>query len=108
MGGRKVIIAGGSNGGSLSSTEVLDLTTRRITSGGEMASPRHYFLVGTIRSRDQEQLFAIVGYDSGSGRLNTVEEWVESSSSWKLAANLVGKRNNFALVTAPRHLVCPV
>jgi len=105
--GQKVIIAGGRNGGVLSSTEVLDLTTRRITSGGEMATPRYFFHVGTIRSRDQEQLFAIAGHD-GSNRLNTVEEWVESSSSWKPADNLVEKRNQFGLVPVPRHLVCPI
>merc|ERR1719460_2098442 len=46
--GQKVIIAGGYNGGGLSSTRVLDLVNRRITSGGEMTTPRWWFHIAII------------------------------------------------------------
>jgi uncharacterized coiled-coil protein SlyX len=103
--GQKVIIAGGYNGRELSSTEVLDLVNRRITSGGEMAKPRKYFHIATIISGGEEKMFALAGYDS-SNRVNRVEEWVEESSTWKAVENLVVKRSSFGIVTAPRHLVC--
>merc|ERR1719458_448044 len=70
--GQKVIIAGGNNGGSLSSTEVLDLVNRRITSGGDMATPRRYFHIATIVVGGEEKMFALAGYD-GSNLLNSVE-----------------------------------
>ena len=108
--GQKVIIAGGSRSReSLSSTEVLDLVNRRITSGGEMANPRRKFHINTIISGGEEKMFALAGYDGTvdtENTVDTVEEWVEESSTWKAADNLVEKRNSFAMVTAPRHLVC--
>jgi hypothetical protein len=105
--GQKVIIAGGYNGGELSSTEVLDLVNRRITSGGEMATPRSYFHIATLVSGGEEKMFALAGYD-GSSRINSVEEWVEENSTWKGSDNLVEKRREFGFVKAPRHLVCPL
>ena len=93
--GQKVIIAGGYyNGGELSSTDVLDLVNRRITSGGEMATPRRYFHIATIVSGGEEKMFALAGRN-GSNRLNSVENWVEESSTWKAADNLVQKRRLF-------------
>ena len=113
--GQKVIIAGGYNraglGSRLGSTEVLDLVNRQITSGGEMATPRYNFYIDTIISGGEEKMFALAGEGGGSNRqpsqrINSVEEWVEESSTWKAADNLVEKRYNFGSVTAPRHLVC--
>ena len=107
--GQKVIIAGGTNGhgGSLTSTEVLDLVNRRITSGGDMDSPRRYFHLATLTSEGQEKIFALGGYDD-STRFNSVEEWVEESSTWKAADNLVERRGHFGAVVLPRQLICPV
>jgi hypothetical protein len=105
--GQKVIIAGGYNGGALSSTEVLDLVNRRITSGGEMATPRRYFHIATLVNGGEEKMFALAGHD-GSSRINSVEEWVEENSTWKESNNLVEKRSSFGFVKAPRHLVCPL
>ena len=99
--GQKVIIAGGHNQGVLSSSEVLDLVNRRITSGGEMATPRNFFHI----SGGEEKLFALAGRNYATC-LNTVEEWVEESSTWKAADNLIEKRTSFGAVSAPRHLVC--
>jgi hypothetical protein len=103
--GQKVIIAGGYRGVTQSSTEVLDLVNMRITSGVKMATPRKWFHIATIVVGGEEKMFALAGLD-GSNRLNSVEEWVEESSTWKAADNLVEKRNSFGIVAAPRHLVC--
>merc|ERR550517_2404841 len=103
--GQKVIIAGGHNRKDLSSTEVLDLVDRRISSGGEMASPRRRFHLATIISGGEEKMFAFAGSD-GATILNEVEEWVETSSTWKAADNLVGSRRSFGAVAVPRHIIC--
>jgi len=103
--GQKVIIAGGHNRKDLSSTEVLDLVDRRISSGGEMASPRRRFHLAKIISGGEEKMFAFAGSD-GATILNEVEEWVETSSTWKAADNLVGSRRSFGAVAVPRHLIC--
>ena len=92
------------NGDVLRSTEVLDLVNRRITSGGDIATPRYSFHIATIVSGGEEKMFALagmlgsIGYDSMSH--NSVEEGVEAAN------NLVEKRSDFGSVTAPRHLVC--
>jgi len=110
--GQKVIIAGGHNdGASLSSTEVLDLVSRRISSEGEMASPRRWFHLATIISGGEEKMFALAGSmfaPAGSTYFNTVEEWVEASSTWKAANNLVEGRHGFEAVAVPRRLICPL
>ena len=66
---------------------------------------RQYFQVATIISKGQEKMFALAGRSSSSS-INAVEEWVEESSTWKAADNLVEKRNSFALVSAPGNLLC--
>ena len=85
----------------------MDLVNRRITSGGEMATPRRLFHIATIISGGEEKLFALTG-SVGLNSFNSVEEWVEESSTWKAANNLVEGRYNFGLVRVPRHLVCPL
>ena len=104
--GQKVIIAGGYNGEALRSTEVLDLDTREITARGDMATPRYYFHLATIRTGGLEKVFAVGGRDAPNNEHNSVEEWVEESSTWKAADNLVQERIIFGAVTAPKHLVC--
>ena len=69
------------------------------------AGARRSFHLGTIVSGGEEKLFALAGYD-GSAYLNTVEEWVEESSTWKATDNLIEQRTSFGAVLAPRHLVC--
>ena len=70
-----------------------------------MATPRKWFHIATIVLRGEEKMFALAGY-GGSSHLNRVEEWVEESSTWKAAKSLFEKRSGFAMVIAPRHLVC--
>merc|ERR1712088_891353 len=83
--GDKVIVAGGR--GYLRSTLVLDITTRTISTGGDMASPRSYFNLATISRGRGDTTFALAGrsvsytlYTSSSEQLNSVEEWEEESS----------------------------
>ena len=84
----------------------MDLVNRQITSGGVMANPRRRFHITTIVSGGEEKLFALAGRDRS--KFNSVEEWVEESSTWKAADNLVEKRCHFGSVAVPRHLVCPL
>ena len=84
---------------------MLDLVSRQITAGGEMATPRRSFHAATIISGGQEKLLALAGY--GSRYLNTVEEWVEESSTWKAVANLTEEKGFFGSVIIPKELVCP-
>ena len=106
--GDKVILAGGGRYGRgvLQSTLVLDITTRTISTGGDMATPRRFFNLATISRGGGDTTFAIAGY-SGSERLNSVEEWEEESSTWKAAGNLDTARGDFGVVTIPKNIICP-
>ena len=94
--GNKVIIAGGLHNGRLRSTEMLDITTRTLSSAGEMASTRLSHALVTIRIGVQYKLFALGGLgDTGNytpelhgTTFDTVEEWVEETSTWKEAESL--------------------
>ena len=105
--GNKVILAGGSNGEEvLQSTLVLDITTRTISTGGDMATPRYAFNLATISRGGGDTTFAIGG-ESGTEQLDTVEEWEEESSTWKAAGNLDTARSHFGVVTVPKDIICP-
>merc|ERR1712183_404772 len=73
--GNKVILAGGRGGrGVLQSTLILDITTRTISTGGEMATPRRWFNLATISRGGGDTTFAIAGRTSGTRPdLNSVE-----------------------------------
>ena len=103
--GRKVIIAGGYK---TASTEVLDLDTRQITSGGDMSTPRYHFHLATIGRAGLEKVFAIAGMDGSYEQLNTVEEWDEENSTWKPSDdNLPKKKAELGAVAVPEQLICP-
>ena len=104
--GNKVIIAGGQNGGFLRSTEVLDIASHTITAGGDMASARSHFSLATIRNGGGHTLYAIAGFGS-SKEVNTVEEWVEESSTWKEAESLTRARRQFGVLRLPKETICP-
>merc|ERR1712061_195350 len=105
--GNKVILAGGNyGGGALQSTLVLDITTRTVSSGGDMATPRKWFNLATISRGGGETIFALGGW-SGSEDLDTVEEWEEETSTWKAAGNLDTPRISFGVVTIPKDIICP-
>ena len=71
-----------------------------------MATPRSYFHIATIINEGEEKMYALAGEIDESTALNSVEEWVEESSTWKAANNLVENRTSFGVVLAPQHLVC--
>ena len=108
--GQKVIIAGGYyNQGPLRSTEVLDLDSREITAGGDMASPRYWFHLATIRREGEEKVFAVGGNDGSAhdSYLNTAEEWVAENATWRNAGDFLGRsRGHFGAVTVPEDLIC--
>merc|ERR1711974_202736 len=81
--GNKVILTGGTDGRRvLQSTLVLDITTRTISTGGDMAAPRRWFNLATISRGGGETTFAIAGGLSSSyTSLDSVEEWEEESST---------------------------
>merc|ERR1712061_749634 len=107
--GNMVILAGGRGGkGVLQSTLVLDITTRTISTRGDMATPRRWFNLATISRGGGDTTFAIVGRTSGTRPdLNSVEEWEEESSTWKAAGNLDTARAGFGVVTIPKKIICP-
>ena len=68
-----------------------------------MATQRHWFHLGTIRRGGEEKVVALGGVS-----LNTVEEWVEESGTWKKAASLAEGKGYFGAVTVPKVFLCPV
>ena len=106
--GPKVIVAGGyGNGGSLKSTEVVDLKSRRISSGGNLVTPRYWFHIAPIVRKGFEKVIAFGGLD-GWSVVDTVEEWVEESSTWKEVNSLSKERSYFgATVVLNRENICP-
>ena len=73
-----------------------------------MARTRQWFHLATIRSEGQEKVLALGGETRGSKELNTVEEWVEESSTWKPVGYLVESRAFFGAAVVPKKLICPV
>ena len=72
-----------------------------------LGSTREHFHLATVQREGQEKLFALAGWFSGSTILDTVEEWVEDSATWKGADALTVARNRFGAVAVPRELICP-
>jgi len=104
---KSVIIAGGSgNGAILSSTRVLDISTRQVEIVGNLATPRSFFQLATFTTDGITRIFALGGYDGS--RLSSVEEWDEDGKNWKPAADLEEARSDFAAINVPLSLVCPV
>ena len=107
--GRKVIIAGGYSYdvGTLRSTEVVDLDSREVTAGGDLASPRKYFHLATIRRGGEEKMFAVAGMSNSSTYHNTVEKLVESVT-WRKADSFLAQGRGFhGAVAVPRDYICP-
>ena len=107
VGGNKVIIGGGFDGKSAhQTTEILDLTTRTIVQGGNMAMSRRSFHIITFNN-DAGDLttLALGGRDNDGKKLETVEEWKAKTETWStLEDGLKGKRYAFGLVALQRPL----
>ena len=89
------------------STEILSLETRKIEFAGNLATPRTYFQMATIRTEEgTERVFAIGGYD-GSSYLDSVEELDPETLTWNPAsANILERRRLFGKVILPKKMIC--
>ena len=107
--GSYVLIAGGwGNGvGGLSSTKIIDITTRKVRLGGNLVTPRYNHNLATVTTGGLTKTFALGGNRSGGKYLSTVEEWDEDNLKWKPAGNLKVARSEFAAITVPLSVVCP-
>ena len=104
--GDKVIIAGGS--AVLQTTEILDLTSRTISKGGNLVTPRSSFHMITINNNGDSTTLALGGRDDDDNRLKSIEKWNPETETWsEVEDQLEEKRSTFGLVAAPKNLVCP-
>ena len=97
---------GSGRGKSLHNVEVLDLASRSVSNGGSLVSPRALLNLATISSGGKVRLFAFGGKVE-SNPVNTVEEWVEETYSWRRAESLTTEREMFGAATVPIELACP-
>ena len=116
----KVVIAGGAGfeqitetsssfGEILRSTEVLDLSTRKIEHAENLATPRRTFHIVTITIDGFERVFALAGYDDSYNYVDSVEEFDPYTLTWKPGpASLLVPRGRFGALVVPRNLICPV
>ena len=104
--GDKIIIAGGSDAGTPhQTTEILDLTSRTTSKGGNLVTPRSGFHMIAIDNNGDSTTLALGGYDGGN-HLKSVEKWNPETETWsKEEAQLEEKRNAFGLVAVPKNLV---
>ena len=107
--GDKVIIAGGFDyPTTLQTTEILDLTSRTISKGGNLVTPRRFFHMITFDNNGDSTTLALGGLDGGSNRLKSIEKWNPETETWsEVEEQLEEKRNSFGLVAVPKNLVCP-
>lgn len=104
-----VVIAGGHTWPAThQTTEILDLSTRRITRGGKMATTKGYFHIISFNNNGVFTTLAVGGLDDDLNNLNTVEEWEPESESWStVETRLKEKRSYFGAVAVNKNLVCP-
>ena len=104
----KIIIAGGSNRGALQTTEILDLTSRTISKGGNLVTPRSSFHMITFDNNGDSTTLALGGADDDDNQLKSIEKWNPETETWsEVEEQLEEKRNSFGLVAVPKNLVCP-
>ena len=107
--GDKVIIAGGWYGGNtLQTTEILDLTSRTISKGGNLVTPRRWFHIITLDNQGDSTTLALGGKDDDRNALKSIEKWNPETETWsEVEEQLEEKRYFFGLVAVPKNLVCP-
>ena len=106
--GNKIIIAGGRDYSSttLQTTEILDLTSRTISKGGNLVTPRCYFHMITFDNNGDSTMLALGGYDDNSNALKSIEKWNPETETWsEVEDQLEEKRAHFGLAAAPKSLV---
>ena len=107
--GDKIIIAGGWNRGTtLQTTEILDLTSRTISKGGNLVTPRSSFHMITIDNNGDFTTLALGGEDDDDNELKSIEKWNPETETWsEVEEQLEEKRGVFRAVAVPKNLVCP-
>ena len=107
LGNEKVVIAGGLGSSTHQTTEILDLSTRTLSTGGKMATPRRWFHIVRFNTNGTFRTLALGGFDGGES-LNSVEEWQSERESWStVETRLKEKKNSFGVVAVDKNLVCP-
>ena len=127
--GNSVVIAGGyfedkdKKKTYQSSTEVLDLSTRKVLAAGDMTSPRAQFIMATI-TRDRKQMVMAFGGAPDSISFstafsdvdnpenyfgeNSVEQFDPDTNKWTLLpTKMESPRENMGGVAVLQQLVCP-
>ena len=105
--GKKVVVSGGYNGGTLRSTEVLDLETRKIEYAGDLATPRRGFHIHKIVTEGLERYLAMGGNSGHSSKTDSVEEFDVETMTWKSAPEKLSEEIGFfGAVALQRSLVC--
>ena len=106
--GDKIIIAGGHDGRTtLQTTEILDLTSRTISKGGNLVTPRRRFHMITFDNNGDSTTLALGGKDDDRNALKSIEKWNPETETWSEGEEqLEEKRSDFGLVAAPKNLVC--
>merc|ERR1712008_433116 len=101
-----ILVVGGYSGGYLSSTEIIPLANGIPRYGGNLNTARGNFGLATIGGHYKKTI-SFGGYDSGSNRVSTVEEWDEDTEQWNLAPySLEEGKNSFASLAVPPQMVC--
>ena len=103
----QVVIAGGWSGSDLRTTEVVNISTRSISSSGDMTSPRAYLQMVTNTLAGSSTVFAFGGW-LGGPTLDSVEMFHASNNSWTLAPSKMQQgRAMFGATVIERAILCP-
>ena len=94
---------------TLQTTEILDLTSRTISKGGNLVTPRASFHMITFDNNGDSTTLALGGLDDDDNTLKSVEKWNPETETWsEVEDQLEEKRGGFGLVALPKNLVCPL
>ena len=106
--GDKIIIAGGYDGSTIhQTTEILDLTSRTISKGGNLVTPRSGFHMITFDNNGDSTTLALGGTNDNVflNGLKSIEKWTPETEAWA-EDQLEEKRLYFGMVAASKNLVC--
>ena len=85
----KILVAGGSQNGLLSSSEIIDMATQSVSYTGSLNFARRLHGMGimTIGNKDKVIVFGGDLFPSSDGYLDTIEVYNEDTQSWELLGN---------------------
>ena len=85
----------------------MDLTSRTISKGGNLVTPREYFHMITFDNHGDSTTLALGGEDDDNNELRSMEKRNPETETWsEMEDQLQEKRYYFGLVAAPKSLVC--